>query len=123
MLAEAATVLLGKQHVLRKPIDDALSRDAFQKLVEELDGAKLLLLESHVKQLSFYENNIDDELREGNLVVARKGGALIAARRSEVAKLVKGLLEKPLDLDAVETLETDPKKRAFCKTEAELATR
>lgn len=123
MLAEAATVLLGKQHVLRKPIDDALSRDAFQKLVEELDGAKLLLLESHVKQLSFYETSIDDELREGNLVVARKGGALVAARRAEVAKLVKGLLEKPLDLDAVETLETDPKKRAFCKTEAELATR
>lgn len=123
LLAEAATVLLAKQHVLRKPIDDALSRDAFQKLVEELDGGKLLFLESHVKQLSRYETNIDDELRDGNLVLARKGGALVASRRSVVAKVVKGLLEKPLDFSAVESVETDPKKRAFCKTEAELVER
>ncbi len=123
LLAEAATVLLARQHVLRKPIDDALSKDAFQKLVEELDGGKLLFLESHVKQLTKYETNIDDELREGNLVVARKGAALVAARRREVAKLVKGLLEKPLDFTTNETIETDPKKRAFCATEAELTER
>ncbi|MBL9110917.1 MAG: hypothetical protein JNM74_16650, partial [Myxococcales bacterium] len=123
ILADAALALLGKQHVLRKPIDDALSRDAFQKLVEELDGGKVLFLEGHVQKLSRFENDIDNELREGNLVVARKGAALVAERRAMVAKLVKTLLEKPLDFTTSNSFETDPKKRAFCKTEAELEAR
>ncbi|MFO0640263.1 MAG: carboxy terminal-processing peptidase [Polyangiaceae bacterium] len=123
ILADAALALLGKQHVLRKPIDDALSRDAFQKLVEELDGGKVLFLEGHVQKLSRFENDIDNELREGNLVVARKGAALVAERRAMVAKLVKTLLEKPLDFTTSDSFETDPKKRAFCKTEAELEAR
>lgn len=123
ILAEAATTLLAKQHVLRKPIDDALSKDAFQKLVEELDGGKLLFLDDHVKKLAKYETNIDDELRDGNLIVARKGAALVAQRRLLVAKLVKGLLEKPLDFNVNESYETDPKKRAFCNSEADLEAR
>lgn len=123
ILADAALALLGKQHVLRKPIDDALSRDAFQKLVEELDGGKVLFLEGHVQKLSRFEADIDNELREGNLVVARKGAALVAERRAMVAKLVKTLLEKPLDFTTSDSFETDPKKRAFCKTEAELEAR
>lgn len=123
ILASAATVLLTKEHVLAKPIDDAVSKEAFAKYIEELDGGKSFLLESHVQKLAKYETLMDDELRTGDLTVARKGTALISARRKVVAATVAGLLAKPLDFTTQETLQTDPKKRAFCKTEDELTAR
>lgn len=123
LLAQAAVALLGKQHVLRRPIDDATSRDAFPKYVEELDGAKLFLLQPHVDALARYADKMDDELAAGDLVLARKGAALIAARRAVVAGVVKDLLSKPFDFTAAESIETDPKKRSHCKTEEELRER
>lgn len=122
-LAEATVQLLSKQHVLRKPIDDALSKEAFPKYIEELDGAKLLLLQSDIDALSKYDASIDDELEAGDLLLARKGAALLIHRREVVTKLVADILSKPFTFTANEELETDPKKRAFAKTEEELATR
>jgi carboxyl-terminal processing protease len=122
-LSSAAIALLSKEHVLAKPIDDSVSKEAFPKYVEELDATKMFLLDSHVQKLSKYETQIDDELRAGDLTLARKGTALMAARRVVVAKMVADTLAAPLDFTTQETFETDPKKRAFCKTEEELAAR
>lgn len=123
ILAEAATTLLSSQHVLRKPIDDALSKDAFEKYIEELDGGKMFLLESQRAQLARYELQMDDELRSGDLVLAHKGAAMLNKQRVEVAKLVANLLAAPFDFNVAESIETDPKKRAFCKTPEELVAR
>jgi len=38
----------------------------FPKYVEQLDGAKLLLLKPHVDALSAYSDRMDDQLREGD---------------------------------------------------------
>jgi carboxyl-terminal processing protease len=122
-LADATVHLLTKQHVLKKPIDDKLSKEAFPKYIEELDGAKLLLLQSDVDALAVLDGDIDDELKKGDLSLARKGAALIQKRREVVSKLVADLLSKPFTFTAKESFETDPKKRAYCKSEAELRDR
>src|SRR5262245_16425448 len=44
VITEISEVLLSERHLLRRPIDDALSRESFPKYIEQLDGAKLLLL-------------------------------------------------------------------------------
>lgn len=123
VLAEIMMVLLPERHLLKRPVDDALSKDAFPAYLEEIDGAKLLLLQEHVDLLSKYADRMDDQLRAGNLALARKGAALTASRRKLVAKTVAELLAKPLDYEAAEEIETDPKKRQFCKTEEELKDR
>ena len=123
VLAQAAVALLTRQHVLHKAIDDAMSKESFGQYIERLDGPKLLLLETHVTALARYSDKMDDEMREGDLELAHKGGALIATRRMAMAKLVADILAKALDFAAKETLETDVKKRAFCKTEDELRAR
>jgi carboxyl-terminal processing protease len=66
---------------------------------------------------------MDDELAAGDLVLGRKGAALLASRRRVVADLVARILAVPLDFTANESIETDPKKRAFCKSEDELTAR
>jgi carboxyl-terminal processing protease len=122
-LAEITAVLLTEKHLLRRPIDDALSKAAFPKYLEELDGAKLLLLDEHVTALSAYATHMDDELRAQNLVLARKGAAVAKQRREIVAKLVADMLQQPFDFSNSEEIETDPKKRPWCKTEQELSDR
>lgn len=122
-LAEAARALLGKEHVLARNIDDNVSKEAFQRFVEELDGGKVFLLEDDVKKLARFEAELDDQLRAGNLSLGRKGVALLATRRRAVEALIARTLATPLDFTANETIETDTKKRAFCKTEDELAAR
>lgn len=122
ILASAASELL-KEHVLGKSVDDSISKEAFQRLVDELDSAKLFLLASDVQKLSRFETDMDDELRSGDLVLGRKASALLASRRKAVADIIAGILAKPLDFTANETIETDPKKRAFCKSEEELSAR
>ena len=123
VLASAASMLLGHEHVLARPIDDSVSKEAFHGLIDELDGGKLFLLESHVQKLARFETDMDDELRAGDLVLGRKAAALLASRRRVVADVVARILAAPLDFTANESIETDPKKRAFCKTEEELAAR
>ncbi|WP_394846333.1 carboxy terminal-processing peptidase [Pendulispora brunnea] len=122
VLADAAINLLS-EHVLGKPIDDATSKDAFERMVEDLDAAKIFLLEGDVQRLARFETEMDDELRSGDLALGRKAAALLASRRRVVADIIAGILAKPLDFTANESIETDPKKRAFCKSEEELTAR
>ena len=122
-LAGAASAFLEQEHVLARPIDDAVSKEAFKRFIEELDSSKLFLLEGDVQKLARYETNMDDELKAGDLVLGRKAGALLATRRKVVADTVAKILATPLDFTANESIETDPKKRVFCKSEEELAAR
>ena len=122
-LAKTIEQLLSQEHVRHQAVDDAVSKQAFPKYLEQLDGGKLFLLQEHVTALSVYSDKMDDELRDGNLVLARKGAALLAKRRVVVAKNVADILAKPFDLTKDDQLETDPKKLAFATTEAELADR
>ncbi|HZO12734.1 MAG TPA: carboxy terminal-processing peptidase [Polyangiaceae bacterium] len=123
LLSRLTAMLLSEKHLVRRKIDDALSKETFPKYIEQLDGAKLLLLKPHVDALSAYSDRMDDQLREGDLTLARKGAALVARRRTEVARMVADILAKPFDFNTVEEVETDPKKLAFCKTEDELRER
>ncbi len=115
--------LLGQEHVRAHPIDDGVSKEAFQRLIEELDGGKLFFLKGDVEKLSRFETDMDDELRAGDLSLGRKSVALLASRRRVVAEVVARTLATPLDFAPNESIETDPKKRAFCNTEDELAAR
>jgi carboxyl-terminal processing protease len=123
LLAQAAAGLLGHEHVLARPIDDSVSKEAFARFVEELDSGKLFFLEGDVQKLSKFETDMDDEVRSGDLSLGRRGVALLQARRKVVADLIAKTLATPMDFTANESLETDAKKRGFCKTEDELQAR
>jgi carboxyl-terminal processing protease len=123
VLASVAGSLLTQDHVHARTIDDSVSKEAFHRLVDELDVGKVFLLESDVQKLARFETDMDDELRSGDLVLGRKAAALLASRRRLVAGVIARILATPLDFTTNESIETDPKKRAFCKTEEELATR
>ncbi|MBK8943106.1 MAG: carboxy terminal-processing peptidase [Polyangiaceae bacterium] len=123
ILAQAVASLLTEDHYVQRELDDSVSREAFPKYLEHLDGTKLFLLKEHVQVLERHINKMDDQLKAGDLVLARTGGALLAKRRTVISKVIAELLAKPFDLSESYKHETDSEKREYAATEEELTAR
>ncbi len=122
-LSMAVLELLENEHLLRKPIDDTVSRAAFETYIDRLDPTKLFLLRSDRDALGRYADKIDDELRAGTLDLAHDGMKVFVRRVDEVSKIVAELLAKPFDHTDKEFLELDPKKLEPPATDADLRDR
>jgi carboxyl-terminal processing protease len=123
LLATTVLRLLEEDHLLRKRIDDSVSRTAFATYLDRLDGSKLFLLRSDRDALGRYAEKIDDELRSGSLELAHEGSRVFVARVEVVAKMVDDLLAQPMNHDDEEYVETDPKKVDPAATDDELRDR
>ncbi len=122
-LAATITHLLEGEHLLRKSIDDSVSRAAFDTYVDRLDPTKLFLLRSDRDALARHADKIDDEMKSGSLDLAHDGARTYAARVAVVDKLVQDLLTKPFDHSDEEFIELDPKKIEPAASEADLRDR
>jgi carboxyl-terminal processing protease len=122
-LSEVVTQLFEKEHLLRKTLDDTISRDAFKTYLDRLDGTKMFLLKSDRDALGKYADKIDDELRSGSLDLAHDGAKIYTSRVAMVEKMVDELLAKPFDHTNEEFVELDPKKLEPATTEQELRER
>lgn len=115
--------LLEREHLLRKELDDEVSREAFSTYLDLLDGGKVFLLASHRDGLAKHSDKLDDQVRSGSFDLAYEGAQVMAARVPVVDKLVAALLEKPFDHTNEEWLELDPEKLQYAASEEELADR
>ena len=115
--------LLEREHLLRKPINDELSRTAFATYLDRVDASKMFLLRKDRDALAKYTDKIDDELKSGALDLAHEGERIFIARVAVVEKLVAELLAAPLNHDDEEWIELDPKKVEVATTEQELRDR
>lgn len=122
-LSMSVARLLTEDHILQRKIDDSVSREAFPKYLEQLDGGKLFLLKEQTTALEKYADKMDDEILDGDLVLARKGAATMVQRREIVAKVISSLLAKPFDFTVDERVETDSKKLDYAQSEADLTDR
>ncbi len=58
---------LRHNHYLKKPMDDQLSSEIFEKYLSLLDGAKVYFTEADVQEMEKYRYLLDDALVRGNL--------------------------------------------------------
>ncbi|MEO8702926.1 MAG: carboxy terminal-processing peptidase [Kofleriaceae bacterium] len=122
-LSETVLQLFEREHLLRKHLDDSVSRDAYKTYLDRLDGTKMYLLQSDREALDKYADKIDDELRAGSLDLAHDGAKIQASRLAQIEKWVDELLAKPFDHTNEEFVELDPKKLQPAATEADLRER
>ncbi|HEX8111285.1 MAG TPA: hypothetical protein VF516_26330, partial [Kofleriaceae bacterium] len=94
-LSAAVVLLLEHEHLLRKPIDDELSRTAYDTYLDRLDVGKMFLLRKDRDALVRYVDKVDDELRSGALDLAHDGERIFESRVEVVEKLVAELLSAP----------------------------
>lgn len=114
---------LPAQHFSHHPLDDALSRRAFDLYLRQLDPRKRFLLQTDVKQLNAFSTHIDDELSRGKIILPDAGMTLLNDRIGQVAKLIDPILDQGFDFDAVEYLEIEPKKLDFAENAEKLRER
>jgi carboxyl-terminal processing protease len=122
-LSEIVTRLIEKEHVLRKKLDDDVSRNAFKMYIDHLDGGKMFLLEEDKTALAKHVDKMDDELKSGRLDIAHEGAKIFANRVAMVEKIVASVLSAPMDFTNEEYVEIDPDKLQLAKDEAELKDR
>jgi len=123
ILGRGILALLEADHLRGQNFDDDVSKTAFAVFLDRLDYGKLFLLQSHVDNLKRAELRMDDQMRSGNLRLARQAAALMKDRRQVVGGVIDQLLAKPFDFTVDESLEIDGEKRAFAASEADLADR
>jgi len=122
-LSSVVLQLLEEEHVLRKPINDDVSRMAFKAYIDALDPGKMFLLRSDRDALGKHVDRIDDELRAGMLDLAHEGSKVFVQRVSVVEKMVQQILATPMDLNNEEYLETDPDKLELAVSDKDLQER
>ncbi|MEJ2519168.1 MAG: carboxy terminal-processing peptidase [Desulfuromonadales bacterium] len=124
--ARLLTYVLRRQvenHFSGKPLDDNLSKAAFELYIKQMDFQKRLFLAAEVDQLAVFADRIDDEIKSGRIVLAPIAHRLLSNSINRAEAIVEDIMAKPFSFTVEESYETDPEKLSFCATRAELVER
>jgi carboxyl-terminal processing protease len=114
---------LRHNHFLKKPLDDQLSSEIFEKYLSLLDGAKVYFTEADVQALEKYRYLLDDALVRGNLEPAFEIFNLYQIRLNERLAYLIGELEgglDGLDFEEDEEIEIDRENANWPSDKSEL---
>lgn len=114
---------LPAQHFSHKTCNDRMSRAAYDLYLKQLDPRKQFLLASDVQQLNEFGDKIDDEVREGHILLPDTGRGLLNRRAKEVGKLIEEILAAGFDPNQEESLQSDPEKITWAASKEELRER
>lgn len=110
--------ILKEGHYQPKTIDDAFSKQVFNKYLKSLDGERKFFLKSDIDALKAVETHVDDELNGAPLDVFTKTNEIIKKRVAEAANIYPGILAKPFDFTKEEKIVMDPDAMEWPATEA-----
>lgn len=114
---------LSQHHYSEKPLNDDLSRAAYDLFIKQLDFQKRFLIQSDIDQLQPFATRIDNEMQRGQIELPQLAEKLLEERIDQVKVITTDLLKQPVPLDGKEQLETDPEKLDWCKSLPELKER
>ena len=118
-LVAAIGSLLEQEHYSPKPINDAFSKEVYKKYLNDLDGEKILFLQSDIKEFKKYEITIDDEIHGSAILFAPTVSAAFDKRIPELIGMYKEILSQPFDFSTEESAVLDGDKMDFAKDENE----
>ena len=103
-------VILEQRHYNPRKIDDAFSKDVFNKYLNDLDPNKDLFLKSDVEALKKYETTIDDEIHGAPIQFFPAAAKISQQRLQEATELYKTMLAQPFSFQADEEVQLDGDK-------------
>lgn len=107
-------------HFEPKDLDDEFSKQAFERYLTSLDGAKRYLIQPEVDQLKAYQYKLDDEAEKRSTEFFDLSMDLIDQGMARTKEIYQELIAGSFDLDKEEDLELDGEKRGYAKDEAAL---
>jgi carboxyl-terminal processing protease len=118
-LVAAIGSLMEQEHYSPKPINDAFSKEVYKKYLNDLDGEKILFLQSDIKEFKKYETTIDDEIHGSAILFAPTVSTVFDKRIPELIGMYKEILSQPFDFATEESAILDGDKMDFAKDEKE----
>ena len=67
LLIEVITYVMQRGHYNPKDIDDTFSEHVFNKFIQGIDGQHRFFLQSDINNFKRYKDEIDDQIREGDI--------------------------------------------------------
>jgi len=118
-IAVAVRRHLEREHFLRQPIDDAMSRRWFASFLESLDPMKAYFLQSDIDVFAQKRDVLDDLVKRGDVSFAYEVFARFLQRVDSRLPLIERLVGESHDFTADESIVTDRKATAWARNEAE----
>ena len=96
---------LQKNHFAHKPMDDALSKEAFNLYLKQIDARKQFYLQKDIDELQPFSTKLDDEMRDGQILFPLVAEELLRARVVTVQKFMDEFAAQDFDLNKKEFIE------------------
>ncbi|WP_437203246.1 carboxy terminal-processing peptidase [Planctomicrobium sp. SH664] len=118
--AKYVTSMIPRHHLNRPEINDQISSKLLDQVIKDLDPQKLYFLDSDIQEFNQYRTKLDDQLKAGNVDFAYQLFDRYKERFAAQTQVAHYWIDQPQDFTIDETIETDPKKLDWCKSQAEL---
>ena len=123
LLLELLTYVIDKGHYNPAAIDDNFSKGIYKDYITALDPSKRFFLQSDMDEFSKYETLIDDEIKAKDLTFFDLTYNRMVQRMNECRSYYKLALDKPIDYNVNEEINTNYEKAPYCKNVDELKER
>ena len=122
-LIQAILYGLNRYHFQPKQIDDKFSQDVYNLYLQNVDGGKRFYTQADIDQISIYQQQLDDQAKAGTFEFFNRSVELMEKAQTKTQGWYREILAKPIDFSKDESFETDGKKLAWAKNDAELRSR
>lgn len=123
VLLDLITYVLQKGHYDSKDIDDVFSEGVYTDFIDGLDPLKRYFLASDIDDFSVYKTEIDDQIKNKELVFFDLVYTRFTQRIEEVKEMYTGLLDVPFNYSVAETINVDYDNLAYVSSKSEMVAR
>jgi len=118
-IAVAVRRHLEREHFLKQPIDDAMSRRWFDAFLESLDPTKVYFTQGDIDRFAAKREQLDDLVKRGDVSFAYEVMDRFLGRVDQRLPLIERLIDTSHDFTVDESIVTDRKAMSWPQTEAE----
>ena len=122
-LVEAILFGLNRYHFQPKPVDDRFSRQVYDLYLHNIDGGKRFFTQADIDRLQAYETQLDDQAQAGTFEFFNLSVEIQEKSLDKTQGWYQQILSRPVDFTKNDFFETEGKKLAWAKDDAELRSR
>lgn len=118
-VSKVVAKLMQSDHLSSRPLDDTISRRAFDMFIKNLDPMKAYFLESDIEDFSKWKTELDDQMIAGEFSAAFEVFGRFLYRVNERTDLAIEMIDADHDYSIDEEMVSDPDAMTFAKDDAE----
>ena len=116
LLIEVITYVMQRGHYNPKDIDDVFSENVFNKFIQGIDGQHRFFLQSDINNFKRYKDEIDDQIREGDISFFNLTYDRLMIRMGQVKEFYEESLSDPFDFSAKDSINLNFEEIPYART-------